>query len=153
MLPFLPFLLSLFDLIDILPSFGLIATFSLYPLLLREDQILTYISSIVGYFVVCVGLLDLMKNEKVEDKNNKKRRCVSFFTLLNWINVILVIIYHVLDLCIKPPPNLPWLFPLINAGISFVNFGLFYVYANYIMIFNNLEDDEKHTQMVKEKLN
>jgi len=144
MLPFLPCLFSIFDLLEMLPSFSLIAIFSLFPLLKREDQVVTYISSIIGYF-----LLSSMLSNNFLSSKRKEGLWNYFFKMMDFINVTLVIIYHVFEYNINPPSNFPYLYPLMNATLSFGNFVIFYLYANYVMFYrkDNI-DDELQEDMV-----
>jgi hypothetical protein len=94
----------------------MMALFSLYPLLKRENQVITY-------FILM--LLTIIYTNSQMGK--------SYLKALNILNVIFIVCYHAAEMTIQPPANYPWLYPMINAFLSFTNFSFILLYSYYIM--------------------
>jgi alpha-1,3-glucosyltransferase len=116
LVPFIAYLLNIKHLRNILPSFSMMALFSLYPLLKRENQVITY-------FILM--LLTIIYTNSQMGK--------SYLKALNILNVIFIVCYHAAEMTIQPPANYPWLYPMINAFLSFTNFSFILLYSYYIM--------------------
>jgi alpha-1,3-glucosyltransferase len=130
LVPFLAYILNIKRLPDILQSFSNIAIFSLYPLLKREEQEIPYLLLLIINNIVCQYIaINKPKIHKYLDN----------------LNIILIILYHVLELTVPPPTKLPWLYPMLNALISFINFSIVLLYSYYILY--------KNTKVEKRNIN
>jgi alpha-1,3-glucosyltransferase len=113
LVPYIAYLLNMKLMPEVLPSFSTIALFSLYPLLKREGQVITYVILMILNIVYTKYLTKGLK--------------------LDWLNFIIVPLYHLLELTVKPPQNYPWLYPMINALVSFINFSFILLYSYYTL--------------------
>ena len=108
-----------------LPSFTLVAMFSLFPLLKRENQIVPYyLTTLIYYFISKLVNLFLPKKS---DKNN-----IYFF--IEIFIFIMMVLYHVIEYKIPPPEKYPWFYPMINALFCFCCFFGLLLYSNYSLI-------------------
>ena len=130
--PFLAYLLNLPKMKNILPSFTLIAMFSLFPLLKRENQIIPYYFTCVVFFLICKQCLKLVNIKIKEGKENNEEN--NMFLLLEICISVIMIFYHFIDYNIPPPKQYPWLFPMINAAFCFCFFFGVFLYSNYNLI-------------------
>ncbi|GAM19578.1 hypothetical protein SAMD00019534_027530, partial [Acytostelium subglobosum LB1] len=101
--------------------FGVISTFSMFPLLFKDGLILPYFVCQIVYFV-----LGYQWVQRLEANNNKSSNLWQYSFLI--LNVITMVLCHILFQFIKPPVHLPALFLLLVAVVSFVHFGLTYLY-------------------------
>lgn len=100
-----------------------IATFSLYPLLKKDNLVLQYFVLLIMINWL-VGAFQL-KNNLLFHKN-------SWFWNTIFISTYLMItIYHIIDYYFVPPPHLPDLFVIINTTISFGCFSFYYLWLLY----------------------
>jgi alpha-1,3-glucosyltransferase len=141
LVPFLAFLLNFKEIKEILPTFTLVSLFSLYPLLQREDQLIPYtILMFFGYLSARFlnYLSDIQETGLLNDeRGNDEDKFLYYFKLLiqlaDYFAIIIVITFHILELKVLPPQNYPFMFPMINAAVSFLYFLFFYLYAVYIL--------------------
>lgn len=137
--PFLAYSLCYFDMKEILPSFILIGMFSMYPMLTRENQVLTYFClTIIGYLYskTINEMIDVNEANNInatEIKDSIKKR---IFRYIEYIAIAFILLYHLLEKTIPPPNHYPWFYPMINAAFSFLYFFGYFVYANYILVRN-----------------
>jgi alpha-1,3-glucosyltransferase len=123
--PFVAFLINLPHMKKFLPSFTLVAMFSLFPLLKRENQIVPYyLTTLIYYFISKLVNLFLPKKS---DKNN-----IYFF--IEIFIFIMMVLYHVIEYKIPPPEKYPWFYPMINALFCFCCFFGLFLYSNYSLI-------------------
>ena len=78
-LPFLAYLLNLFHMKNLLPSFSTVAMFSLYPLLKRERQVIPYFTTTVFFYILCKFILkninaNIKKESELLNKIKKKTK-------------------------------------------------------------------------------
>ena len=126
-IPVLPFLLNMPYMINILPLFTLISMFSLFPLLQRENQVISYyILNIIFYIIAKFGIKFISKEKEHKYKN--------IFLLGEIFSFIMIILYHFIEYKIPPPEIYPWLYPRINATLSFSFFFELFLYSNYTLI-------------------
>ncbi|KAK6456095.1 glucosyltransferase required for N-linked glycosylation pathway [Scheffersomyces xylosifermentans] len=121
LIPLIPSsLMLLFDpsLIDIVQWVNNVGTFSLYPLLKKDDLILQYV---VSNFLInwLIGPKLLLQNRGLLWNLIIKG---SYFSML---------VFHVVDYALPPPARYPDLWVILNIGISFVAFTLFWVWLIY----------------------
>ncbi|KAI5957110.1 ALG6 [Candida jiufengensis] len=134
LIPIIPILLILFinhqsKQISLIQWINNLATFSLYPLLKKDDLILQY-------FVTLFVINWLIGFNKVFPSPPKKFEfnIVNLNTVVIYLTYLLVVIYRLLDAFINPPVNLPDLWIILNTSISFVGFGYFWIWLIYIII-------------------
>ncbi|XP_069683743.1 dolichyl pyrophosphate Man9GlcNAc2 alpha-1,3-glucosyltransferase [Periplaneta americana] len=149
---------------DPLPCFWflLISTFSMLPLLLKDDLLIAYIALTVFYFIsviltINVGLKELVNNfvqftpsrnrtalqSKSKKPTKKSLETKSQSSLLPRKLVPVLFLFSlagsvVLTFCsvmVRPPARYPDLFPLLVSVYSCVHFISFFVYFNYVQIF------------------
>ena len=119
--PFLAFLLNLPYMKNILPSFTLIAMFSLFPLLKRENQIVPYyLINFIFYLVIKL--------------TPKKQKALNVFFVIEIFIFVIMIGYHIIEYAIPPPEKYPWFYPMINAFFCFCFFFGVFLYSNYSLI-------------------
>jgi alpha-1,3-glucosyltransferase len=126
--PYLAYLLCFFKIKEILPSFNLIAMFSMYPMLKRENQIIPYFVLSFSFYIVIKIIISKYKNSEEVKKENNLR--IFIFTLIEIISIIFIIGYHICEKIIPPPQKYPWFYPLINAVFSFTYFIFIFLIAN-----------------------
>jgi alpha-1,3-glucosyltransferase len=138
LVPLLPFMIisSIKLMRSISTSFFIVSLFSLFPLLKRENQEITYI--ILMIFIYFYGKICEFfykkNNEKMLQKNCKKVNIlITLLESIEFIDIIFIIGYHSCELNFSPPVKYPWFYPLINASFSFINFICFYFLANFKM--------------------
>jgi hypothetical protein len=114
----------------------LVSLFSIFPLLKRENQEISYITlMILIYFYGKICEFYHIKNE--EKKLQKNCKAVNILIILlesiEYIDIIFILGYHFCELNFAPPVKYPWFYPLINAAFSFMHFIGFYFLANLKM--------------------
>ena len=149
-IPFLAYLLNLFQMKDLLPSFTSVSMFSLYPLLKRERQTIPYYITLVFFYVLCKFVLInvdynikkekelLNKIKKHDDKKEKLKQKIWFLFEMAIFSII--IFYHFLDNLVPPPRKYPWFYPMINAAFCFCYFISVYLYSNIVLIITITSD-------------
>ncbi|KAI2808937.1 Glucosyltransferase-like protein [Blomia tropicalis] len=116
--------------------FELIATFSLLPLIIKDDLI-------IPYFALSIIYLTVGFNSKLTYNG------INIFLL---ISILICTILSITTLTINPPSKLPDIHTLINCAFTFVHFGsflLFFMYKQYLLYTN--EKDVKHFTHLRSK--
>lgn len=155
LLPYLAYLICYKELKLISGSFCLISTFSLYPLLARENQLLPYSVLIAFYFILTKysnKIYSELANEAVaaDEEILMNKYLKLAFKILESLNITAITLYHVCELIIPPPKTYPWLYPTLNAFISFGNLVIFYFYAN-LRILQIIRNNNKQIKTLKVK--
>lgn len=127
LLPLLPVILCLKDLNQIIPVFTLISSFSLFPLLQRENQVFTYYGLTIFYYFFSKYLTD--KHLQLKQKSG-----VFLIFMIEIIDFLLIVVYHICEQYIPPPSRFPWLYPMLNATLCFLNFVFFYFYSSVLTL-------------------
>ncbi len=127
LLPLLPVILCMKDMNQIIPVFTLVSSFSLFPLLQRENQVFTYYGLTIFYYFFSKYLAE----KQCQINGNS-----SFFLLflIEIFDFLLITVYHICEQYIPPPSRFPWLYPMLNAALSFLNFLFFYLCSNVLML-------------------
>ncbi|KAK6204618.1 glucosyltransferase required for N-linked glycosylation pathway [Scheffersomyces amazonensis] len=104
--------------IDIIQWVNNVGTFSLYPLLKKDDLVLQYA---VSNFLInwLIGPKLLLSNQNL------------LWSIIIKGTYLLMIICHILDYAIIPPARYPDIWVVFNIGISFLGFSLFFLWLNY----------------------
>ncbi|KAG5420311.1 ALG6 [Candida metapsilosis] len=126
LLPLCPILLLLLikphD-ITIIQWINNVGTFSLYPLLKKDDLILQYfVTSVLLNWLI--GFKLVLPSFKNFNLNN----------LVMMVTYVAMIVYHVIDFTFDPPAKYPDLWVILNIGISFVAFGYAWLWLIYKII-------------------
>ena len=152
--PFLAYLLNLPNMKNILPSFTLIAMFSLFPLLKRENQIIPYYFTCLIFYLISKQGLKMINNNKKENEKNKDGKKDdqenNIFLLSEFCIFVIMVFYHFVDYNIPPPKQYPWLYPMINAAFCFCFFFGVFLYSNYNLIITVFDKNSK-PEKIKEK--
>ena len=149
--PFLAYLLNLPKMKNILPSFTLVAMFSLFPLLKRENQIIPYYFTTIIFYLIakqCLKLINIKNKENKENKNSNEQN--NMFLLLELCLFVIMVFYHFIDYNIPPPEKYPWFYPMINAAFCFCFFFGVFLYSNYNLIITVFDKNSK-PEKIKEK--
>ena len=139
--PYLAYLLCFFKIKEIIPSFNLIAMFSMYPMLQRENQIIPYYVLSFSFFIFIKVVIGKYTNKKNE---NKLR--IMLFNIIEIFSIIFIIMYHICEKFIPPPKKYPWFYPLLNAVFSFGYFIFIFLISNYEIVklsFGKIENKKK----------
>lgn len=100
--------------------FTTIATFSMWPLLLKDGLCIMYIAG-MGLYLTTVYIFY---------RNHIRNKMLLLFIL----SVAGCAALHVLELFVPPPNRYPHLYPTLNALYSAGHFSLFFCYFNYRQI-------------------
>lgn len=125
LLPLLPTTLLLLvdpNLVDIVQWINNVGTFSLYPLLKKDDLVLQYF---VANFLI---------NALIGPKLLLKARGAW-----GWViraSYGLIVLYHVLDFVVPPPARYPDLWVIYNITLSFGAYGLFWAWLSWRIVYN-----------------
>jgi alpha-1,3-glucosyltransferase len=105
------------ELIDIIQWINNVGTFSMYPLLKKDELVLQYI---IGNFIInwLIGPRLLLKNRSL------------VWNLIIKGSYLAMVAYHVIDFWFEPPSRYPDLWVILNCAISFAGFGLFWLWVN-----------------------
>jgi len=133
----LPVLLVVFDEPLITIWFSVISTFSMYPLLERDGQSMSYIALTLIYLVIAYFY------------NLKLSSYHTVVKLMFGLSLIGACFIHIGFATIKPPLKLPDLFPLLFATYSCLHFVLFWLYFNYRQW--KCESQDVQAEMLSEK--
>ena len=147
-IPFLAYLINLPNMKKILPSFTLVAMFSLFPLLKRENQIIPYYVTCIAFYLISKQCLKILNDRKNKEKNNNEEKMFLLIEICIWV---IMIFYHFVDYNIPPPKQYPWFYPMINAAFCFCFFFGIFLYANYRLIVDSFSKSKKGEE-IKEKV-
>lgn len=98
-----------------------ITTFSMLPLLIKDNLLVPFISMSLIYFIVYNNI------EKLISKKNE----TSKLHLLRNISLFGCTILTIFSIVLKPPQKYPYLWPLIISTYSCIHFIAFLVYFNF----------------------
>jgi alpha-1,3-glucosyltransferase len=100
--------------------FTVIATFSMWPLLLKDGLCVMYVAG-MGLYLTTVHILF---------KNQLSNRRVLLF----YLSVLGCISLHILEIFVTPPERYPHIYPTLNSLYCAGHFALFFCYFNYRQI-------------------
>lgn len=124
-----------------------IATFSMFPLLLKDGLLLAYLAAQLVYFLgmkLIVGLtsdgkdflrVDLFNVSQIIDLNDTKSSNSKLKRVFFYLSIYFGIVLVMLQLFAEPPKTLPYLFPLMFSAYSCVHFLTFFTYFSYKQLF------------------
>lgn len=102
--------------------FGIVSTFSMLPLLIKDGLTTAFIGTTILYLLVTMSLYDVFTY-----KGWKRSIQKLVFTM----SVLGMVALTVGSLAVKPPVHLPDLFPVLVSVYSCLHFLLFLVYFHY----------------------
>jgi alpha-1,3-glucosyltransferase len=103
-----------------IPYLIVISTFSLYPLLVKDELQLPYFILIFIFIYFSINYTKILENKLI------------FYSIL--FSSICMMIIHIMISLIKPPVTLPYLFTYFNNLFSFLHFFLFWISTNLFQI-------------------
>ncbi|KAF2978385.1 hypothetical protein EK904_005479 [Melospiza melodia maxima] len=128
--------------------FLLVSTFSLLPLLLKDELLLPYAVTTPAFLAVCLASFSILEKTSAEDLQ-LKAFSLSLKGYVSWVksfprivrslfllSVALMGALSALSAAVPPPPRLPDLFPLAVAVVSCLHFLLFLLYFNVVMLWD-----------------
>lgn len=131
--PFVAFILCYEEIKILFPSFILLSSFSLFPLLARENQEIPYFIITISAFIcskIIQKMIEKIRYLEITFANKYYRESDCFlpplFSFLDYVNIIFVILFHYIKNYYPPPSNLPYLYEAINSAYCFLWFWLIY---------------------------
>lgn len=129
--------------------FLLVSTFSMLPLLLKDQLLLPSVVTVMAFLVACSTFFPMFENTSEEQLQLKSfavsvRRRLPGFTFLPRIiqclflsSVITMVLLTILSVTLDPPQKLPDLFSVLICFVSCVNFVFFLVYFNIVIMWDS----------------
>lgn len=116
-----------------------ISTFSMFPLIIKDNLLIPFIGLSGIYFI---SLKILLRYSGLRYKNVKDLKLKNFLKNLFNLSMIGEILLIVGFLFVKPPENLPFLFPFLVSAYSCIHFVIFFLYFNCVQIFTVKEKEK-----------
>lgn len=101
--------------------FVFITTFSMLPLLIKDNLLVPFISMSIIYFIVYSNI----------EKLYSKQKEISKLNLLRNISLFGCVILTLCSIVLKSPQKYPYLWPLIISSYSCIHFIAFLIYFNF----------------------
>uniref|UniRef100_A0A2K5YVP0 Alpha-1,3-glucosyltransferase n=1 Tax=Mandrillus leucophaeus TaxID=9568 RepID=A0A2K5YVP0_MANLE len=129
--------------------FLLVSTFSLLPLLLKDELLMPSVVTTVAFFIACVTSFSIFEKTSEEELQLKSfsisvRKYLPCFTFLSrmiqylfLISVITMVLLTLMTVTLDPPQKLPDLFSVLVCFVSCLNFLFFLVYFNIIIMWDS----------------
>ncbi|XP_026638142.1 dolichyl pyrophosphate Man9GlcNAc2 alpha-1,3-glucosyltransferase isoform X2 [Microtus ochrogaster] len=129
--------------------FLLVSTFSMLPLLLKDDLLMPSVVTTMAFLVACATFFPVCESISEEQLQLKSfavsvRRRLPGFTFLPRIiqylffySVTTMALLTVLSVTLHPPQKLPDLFPVLVCFVSCINFMFFLVYFNIVIMWDS----------------
>lgn len=129
--------------------FLLVSTFSMLPLLLKDDLFLPSVVTAVAFYVACATCLSIFERTSEEELRLKPfsvsvRKYLPWVTALPratrhlfFISVITMVLLTLMTVTLDPPENLPDLFAVLVCFVSCLHFLFFLMYFNIIIIWDS----------------
>ncbi|KAM8930148.1 dolichyl pyrophosphate Man9GlcNAc2 alpha-1,3-glucosyltransferase [Pelodytes ibericus] len=135
--------------------FLLISTFSMFPLLLKDGLLVSYLVTTLAFTLTSVALLRVHEKTS-EDALKLKPFCASVRGYLPWFrlpetlirlsflaSLLLMSSLTFASAALTPPSRLPDLFPVLVSGISCLHFLIFLFYFTVIHIWDENPETNK----------
>ncbi|XP_012662643.1 dolichyl pyrophosphate Man9GlcNAc2 alpha-1,3-glucosyltransferase [Otolemur garnettii] len=128
--------------------FLLVSTFSMLPLLLKDELLLPSVVTVMAFFIVCATTFSIFEKTSEEDLKLKPfstsvRKYLPRFTFLPRIirylfffSVTTMVLLTLVTVTLEPPEKLPDLFSVLVCFVSCLNFLFFLVYFNIIIMWD-----------------
>lgn len=129
--------------------FLLVSTFSMLPLLLKDQLLLPSVVTVMAFLIACSTFFPMFENTSEERLQLKSfavsvRRRLPGFTFLPRIiqclflsSAITMVLLTILSVTLDPPQKLPDLFSVLICFVSCVNFVFFLVYFNIVIMWDS----------------
>uniref|UniRef100_A0A8C8Z3V2 Alpha-1,3-glucosyltransferase n=1 Tax=Prolemur simus TaxID=1328070 RepID=A0A8C8Z3V2_PROSS len=129
--------------------FLLVSTFSMLPLLLKDELLMPSVVTIMAFFIVCASSFSIFEKTSEEELRLKSfsisvRKYLPCFTFLPRIiqylflvSVITMVLLTLMTVTLDPPQKLPDLFSVLVCFVSCLNFLFFLVYFNIIIMWDS----------------
>lgn len=123
-----PFSLLVLDR-PLLVSWSIVAgTWTMFPLLHRDGQVVPYLFTLALYCVVCACTIDR--------EQGKTRSSAPLLRLVIYASSLAMVCLHVASHCVTPPPSMPDLWPVLWALGGFVMVSYWYI----VVVWCSVED-------------
>lgn len=129
--------------------FLLVSTFSMLPLLIKDELLMPSAVTVMAFFIACTTSFSIFEKVSEEELQLKSfsvsvRKYLPWFTFLPriiqhlfLISVITMAILTLMTVTLAPPQKLPDLFPVLVCFVSCLNFLFFLVYFNIIIMWDS----------------
>ncbi|KAM9241760.1 dolichyl pyrophosphate Man9GlcNAc2 alpha-1,3-glucosyltransferase [Dugong dugon] len=126
----LPVCLVLNEIPFISTWFLLVSTFSMLPLLLKDELLMPSVVTTMAFFIACATSFSIFEKTSEEELQLKSfsisvRKCLPYFTFLPriiqhlfLISVIAMVLLTLMTVTLDPPQKLPDLFSVVVIGIT-----------------------------------
>lgn len=101
-----------------------LTTFSMLPLLIKDNLLVPFISLSIIYFVIYNNIEKLVSKQRTAPKLH----------LLRNVSLLGCVVLTICTIVMKPPQKFPYLWPLIISSYSCLHFIGFLVYFNFIQL-------------------
>ncbi|XP_049630389.1 dolichyl pyrophosphate Man9GlcNAc2 alpha-1,3-glucosyltransferase [Suncus etruscus] len=128
--------------------FLLVSTFSMLPLLLKDELFLPSVVTAMAFFMACATSFSIFERAS-EEELRLKSFSVSVRKYLPWvtrlsrtirhlfsISIVTMVLLTVMAVTLAPPANLPDLFAVLVCFVSCLHFLFFLAYFNIIIIWD-----------------
>ncbi|XP_077622262.1 dolichyl pyrophosphate Man9GlcNAc2 alpha-1,3-glucosyltransferase, partial [Crocuta crocuta] len=129
--------------------FLLVSTFSMLPLLLKDELLMPLVVTTMAFFIACTTSFSIFEKTSEEELQLKSfslsvRKYLPCFTFLSrimqylfFISVITMVLLTLLTVTLDPPQKLPDLFSVLVCFVSCLHFLFFLVYFNIIIMWDS----------------
>ncbi|XP_037599047.1 dolichyl pyrophosphate Man9GlcNAc2 alpha-1,3-glucosyltransferase isoform X3 [Cebus imitator] len=129
--------------------FLLVSTFSMLPLLLKDELLMPSVVTTMAFFIACVTFFSIFEKTSEEELQLKSfsisvRKYLPCFTFLSriiqylfLISVTTMVLLTLMTVTLDPPQKLPDLFSVLVCFVSCLNFLFFLVYFNIIIMWDS----------------
>ncbi|XP_035947253.1 dolichyl pyrophosphate Man9GlcNAc2 alpha-1,3-glucosyltransferase isoform X1 [Halichoerus grypus] len=129
--------------------FLLVSTFSMLPLLLKDELLMPSVVTTMAFFIACAISFSIFEKTSEEELQLKSfsisvRKYLPRFTFfpriiqyLFLISVITMVLLTLITITLEPPQKLPDLFSVLICFVSCLNFLFFLVYFNIIIMWDS----------------
>ncbi|XP_077306690.1 dolichyl pyrophosphate Man9GlcNAc2 alpha-1,3-glucosyltransferase [Lithobates pipiens] len=135
--------------------FLLTSTFSMLPLLVKDELIVAYSITMLAFLLVTAACLSFHEKTS-EDAMRLKAFCLSirkYFTwftvpesllrLLLFLSLLVMAALTIGSRALTPPPALPDLFPVLISAVSCTHFLMFFFYFNIVHLWDRTPEQSK----------
>ncbi|XP_006879908.1 PREDICTED: dolichyl pyrophosphate Man9GlcNAc2 alpha-1,3-glucosyltransferase [Elephantulus edwardii] len=145
----LPVCLVLHEIPFISTWFLLVSTFSMLPLLLRDELLMPSLVTMMAFFIACVTSFSIFEKTSEEELQLKPfsisvRKYLPCFKFLPRImkhlfviSAVVMVLLTLMSATLDPPQKLPDLFSVLVCFASCLHFLFFLVYFNIIIIWDS----------------
>ncbi|KAG8514225.1 Dolichyl pyrophosphate Man9GlcNAc2 alpha-1,3-glucosyltransferase [Galemys pyrenaicus] len=129
--------------------FLLVSTFSMLPLLLKDELLLPSLVTVMAFFIACTTSFSIFEKISEEELQLKSfaisvRKYLPWFTFLPriiqhlfLISIITMVLLTLMTVTVDPPQKLPDLFSVLVCFVSCLNFMFFLLYFNIVIMWDS----------------